>query len=384
MSSTISLLHGSETIPAVSNTFPTSKIQSIASLTVGEKLEVLVLQGNSGHEVLLQVKDATLKAYSPLPLQSGETLTVRVDQLHPKMILRITLPEDASIFKSNELLKSYRSNPNALREIILSVRDMAGSENLPALEKLLSKEDIQNLVRNLNKIIISKKNVTDAFFIKDSLMALGMGDEQRLYQAISDPSILLGEKNNMTLKRILMKTSSVHFDTSASMASLGHNSLKIEQMIKLADLATRVIESLQIVNFMAMEQDGLFVLHLPFQFHEDIRTQDLYIESDRSAGGKKSGFKYRIVLFLDMDALGQMAIDASYQDKAIRLTMKCSEPYVCEFMQTLSQDLRETLIRSGYSVSGVQCIEDRDSQQWKSEFVRNHTTLSCNVIDVCA
>ena len=43
----------------------------------------------------------------------------------------------------------------------------------------------------------------------------------------------------------------------------------------MADHAATVIESLQIVNVLAQEQDGLFTLQIPVQFPDGIRMQEL-------------------------------------------------------------------------------------------------------------
>ena len=94
---------------------------------LGENLNVLVLGNSLERKILLQIKNSTLLADSPFPLQSGETLTVRVDQLHPMIVLRMIPREDAEISKINEFLKLYRSNPDALKEMIASAKRFSKS-----------------------------------------------------------------------------------------------------------------------------------------------------------------------------------------------------------------------------------------------------------------
>jgi len=360
-----------------------SKPTPLPSLVVGENMNVLVLSSSLERKALLQIKNSTLLAYSPFPLQSGETLTVRVDQLHPMIVLRMIPREDAEISKINEFLKLYRSNPNALKEMITSVKDFLSHDNLKVLVKYLSREDIQNMVKVLEKIIISKNNMTNPLFLKDSIVALGLAGERRLMKSLSDAEILRNEKNNPTLKGILLKLSSELTPIPVTSEYNESDTQKIRQFSHFADHAATVIESLQIVNILAQERDGLFVLHFPFQFPEGIRIQDLFIESDRSRREDDTGKQCRIVLFLNMDILGEIAVDAGIQDRVIRCTLKCSDQHVFDFIQTLLPELHKALSGIDYTISSVQCVLDINIQSWKNDFLSNHHLYSQSVIDVC-
>jgi hypothetical protein len=359
-----------------------SKTTQIPSLEVGENLNVLVLSSSLERKTLLQIKNSTVLAYSPFPLQSGETLTVRVDQLHPMIVLRMILREDAEISKTNEFLKLYRSNPAALKEMITSVKEYLAHDNLKVLGKYLSKEDIQNMIKVTEKIIISKNNMTNPLFLKDSMVALGLAGERRLMKSLSDPKILSDEKNNTTLKGILLKLSSELTPIPFPSEYTKHDTQIIRQFSHFADHATTVIESLQIVNIMAQEQDGLFMLQIPFQFPEGIRIQDLYIESDRNRRADESGKQCRIVLFLDMDTLGELTVDAGIQDKVIQCTLKCSDQRVFDFLQTLLPELHKTLSGIDYVIGNMQCVLDRDIRSWKYDYLQKHSIFSQSVIDL--
>jgi hypothetical protein len=365
-----------QTIPHVSKATP------IPSLIVGEKLNVLVLSSLE-HNALLRIKNSTLLAYSPLPLQSGETLMVRVDQLHPMIVLYMIPRNDEEISKMNSFLKLYRSNPAAMKELITTLKDFLSHDSLAVLAKYVSKEEIQNMTKVLEKIIVSKKNITAPLFLKDSIVALGLAGERRLMKSLSDIETLGNEKNNPTLKGILLKLSSELTPISVTSEYIESDTQKIGQFCQFAGHAATVIESLQIVNILSQEQDGLFLFQFPFQFPDGVRMQDLYIESDRNSKKDEPEKKYRIVLFLDMDTLGEMAVDAGIQDKAIRCTLKCSDQFAFDFLQTLLPELHKALSGIDYTLSSVQCILDRNIQSWKNDFLNNRSLYSKSVIDVC-
>lgn len=357
--------------------------KAIPSLVLGESLNALVLSSSIERKALLQIKNSTVLADTPFPLQNRETLTVRVDQLYPTIVLRIITRDDAEISKIHEFLKLYRSNPGALKDMIGSVNDLLRGDNLRELGNYLSKKDILNFFRILNQIIVSKDNMKNPLFLKESIVALGLTDERRLMKALSDPAILKDNKISLTLKQILMKLSS---KLSPIQIASDHTDLdiqKIGQFSSIADHAATVIETLQIVNIMAQEQDGLFVLRIPFQFPDGIRTQDIFIEADLEMNKQYNGIQCRIVLFLDMDALGELAVDAGLKDGILRCTIKCPDQNVCEFMQPLLLELREALSGMDYSTGSVECVLEQDIQSWKNDFLHDHNLFTQSVIDVC-
>jgi hypothetical protein len=359
-----------------------SKPTTIPSLMVGEHLNVLVLSNSLERKVLLQIKNSTLLADSPFPLQRGETMTVRVDQLHPMIILRMMPREKGESIKINEFLKLYRSNPSALKEMIAAAKDFLIHANLKELSKYLPKEDLQSLNQILDKIIISKKNLTNPLFLKDSILALGLDDESNIMKFLLNPSILGGENSAQSLKKILLKLSSDMTPILISSEYTKKDTQQIRQFFDFADHATTVIETLQIVNILAQEQDGLFLLQFPFQFPEGIRIQDLFIESDRNGREGGTGMQCRIVLFLDMDTLGEIAVDAGINDRTIRCTLKFSDPHVFDFMKSLLPEFYQSLSGIDYKIGGIQCVLERNIRSWKNDFLSNYRVFSQNALDV--
>lgn len=359
-----------------------SKPTPIPPLVLGERLNVLVLGDSHNRKTLLQIKDSTLLAESPLPLQRGETLTVQVDQLHPTLVLRTISAEDPGISRANESLRFYRSNPGALKEMIASLQALFSGETPNPILHSLSKQGVQNLYKILNKIIISEDNIADPLFLKDYITALGLTGERRLMKALSDPATLTEKKSGATLKEILLKLSA---EGSAVQTAAGDNEsvgCRIRPFSDLADHAATVVESLQIVNVLAQEQDGLFMLQIPVQFPDGIRMQELFIETDRENGGQGGEKQCRIVLFLDMDPLGELAVDMGLQEGTLHCTFKCPDQKVFDFMQPLLPALGQALSGIDYAVGVIQCVLERDIGSWKQDFLQDHSLFTQNSIDV--
>lgn len=358
-----------------------SKPAPIPPLMLGEKLNVLVLADSHNSKALLKIKNSTLLAETSSPLQSGETLTVHVDQLHPTLVLRTISAENTEIPRTNEFLKFYRSNPGALKEMIASLKALFSEGTSNPLSQFLPKGEVQNLYKILNQVIISEDNIANPLFLKDYITALGLTGERRLRKALLDPAVLEEKQSGATLKEILLKLSA---GLTAQTAS-GDNEVdgcRIRQFSDLADHAATVIESLQIVNVLAQEQDGLFMLQIPVQFPDGIRMQEIFIEADRENGKQDAEKQCRIVLFLDMDSLGELAVDMGLQEGTLHCTMKCPDQKVFDFMQPLLPALSHALSGIDYKVGVIKCVLDRDIPSWKQDFLQDYSLFTRNSIDV--
>ena len=362
----------------------TPQTTPIMPLVTGESLDVHVLGYDRDNKVLLQIKTSILAAESQLPLQVGEKLTVRVDQLRPSIILRVIAPEDSDISKANESLKMYRANPTALRDMIITVKNFFSGENLKELSNLISNQNIQAIHKVLDQIIISKTNISNPLFLKDYITALGLILESGLMKALTAQALTEDDKSGQTLKETLLKLSSELRALQAAPNSRDFDSQqKIKQLSDFVDHSLSVIESLQIVNVLAQEQDNLFTLQIPFQCPDAIRMQNIFIETDREKSGHDLGKQYRIVLFLDMDALGEVAVDAGIRDGNLQCTIKCENQGILDFMSALLPELQDGLAGIGYSASFVQFTLDKDLRAWKLDFLSDHRLFSQNSIDLC-
>jgi hypothetical protein len=352
------------------------------SLVPGEKLNVLVLGDSLNGKTLLQVKNSTLLAESPLPLQSGQTLTVQVDQIRPLLVLRTISAPDQEISITNQFLKSYRSNPDALKEVMNSLNILFTDGTLKQLSHLLSKRETQNLHNILKQIIISDDNISNPLFLKDYIGTLGLTGERRLLKALSDPSVLKEQARGITLKETLLNLSA---ELTVHQTATGDDSLDglpIRQFSDLANRAATVIESLQIVNVLAQQQDGLYMLQLPIQFPGGIRMQEIFIEADPENGKENAERQCRVVLFLDMDSLGELAVDMGISNAALNCTIKCQDQQVFDFLQPLLPTLSLALSETDYTVGVIQCILERDVRSWMQTFLQDHSLFTQNSIDL--
>ena len=203
-------------------------------------------------------------------------------------------------------------------------------------------------------------------------------------KVLAAPALPEEERSSQTLKETLLKLSSELQALQAAPDFINSDSQqKMKQLSDLVDHSLAVIESLQIVNVLAQEQDNLFALQIPFQCPDTIRMQNIFIETDQEKNRHDPGKQYRIVLFIDMDALGEVAVDAGIRDGSLRCTVKCENQSVLDFMSALLPELQDRLAGIGYGGSYVQFILDKDLRACKLDFLSDHKLFSQNTIDLC-
>lgn len=366
---------------AALQTLQSARTASDLPLAVGESIEAVVLGHDGKQTAVLKIKNAAVTADSEAPLLKGERLTLRVEQLEPSLVLKITSRESADTQKINEFLKMYRSNPDALRDWILTAKDILGGAPLKTLAGSMGNLDLQALLTAFNKIIITRDGLANPLFLKDYIESLGLALEKTLRKALTDPAVLKNEKLTDNLKTLLMKTEAA-IRQLPSPTSEQEPSRQIQSLLRFVETGSRVIEQMQIVNSLTLDQDRLLVFQLPLQCHEGIRMQDIFIEKDSPQDTADEGGKYRIVLFLDMDALGEMVCDATMKNKQLSAVIKTENRKVCDFLAPLLAELRDRLSASGYDCGALTCVTERRIAAWKRGFLGSHHLFSHNTINI--
>jgi hypothetical protein len=355
------------------------------ALVLGEVLNTLVTSHPQGQRVQLQIKNATVMADCPFPLQFGDKLTVRVDQLHPALVLRVVGQVEEEALKASEFVKLYRSNPHAFKDVLTGLREVFNGNKPDGPAGPLNPKDLLALANLLGKIIISKAQVGNPQYLKDCVAALGLTLERDLRESLADPTSGTAEKSAKTLKGVLLGLSSDLQGTDPmGLLPSGEFQPRLEGFSRLVDQALKVIESLQIVNVLAQEQDQLFALQIPFQCSDGIRMQELFIETEKDGAGKARQGHYKIVLFIDMDALGEMAVEAGIAEGSLHCTIKCQKPDIADFITDSLPELQGRLSGLGYAAPKVHCTLDGELPAWKQNFLLDHRIFSQSTINVCA
>ncbi|NTW07196.1 MAG: hypothetical protein HGA29_05060, partial [Syntrophaceae bacterium] len=183
----------------------------LQGVVLGETIEATVLEKLAGDKYTVALKNANIPATSNAPLNIGEKLTVKVNSLQPQIILNIIDNKNQSGNSSiNGNLLQWRTNPEALVEVVNKFVEIAKLLKSFDLPQSFSESDVRKLIKLFDDIILSRQTTTNKpLFLKDFVSRTGLLLESSLKQIIDDSSQKSVQKPlDDNLKALLLKLSS--------------------------------------------------------------------------------------------------------------------------------------------------------------------------------
>lgn len=336
---------------------------ALPPLSVGEVIEATVT-GKQGGKVTLQVKGMSLEASSNIPLEAGQTISVRISQLSPKILMTPLKGGDAADASQPimEHIKNFRMNPALFKGVVATGKDLLSSASI---------ENYKDLMPNTNFEAI-KERFDSLLFSKDTFR--NYGDRLGL---LHEHAIATGKGSNENLKAMLLKLQEDIRQAVSGKSGAG------EIMAALDDFAAATvqkIETCQVINVMSMEKGGPFFLPLSFLFGNEIRTGEFYATAKETGRGKEM----RAVLFLDLDHLGRVMAEASLVNGDLKCYFRCEEEETREFLSRRVSDLKDGLEAVGYKAKDIQCYHERMMDAVKMEVLEAFPAYSEGVLNIKA
>ena len=284
----------------------------------------------------------TKDAPAVLPVAVGEVLEARVGE---------KAGPSNNIY--NNYLKIFRSNPEALIEIF---QKGPGIFNQQSLNRSFP-EAIRNALGNVSKIIdgllCSPKSLANTIFLKDYAVKLGLsleGDWLDFLRQSGD-----NRRPAESLKSALLKlTSELKLLLKTSSSLVPEELQKLTQLAKFTEMSLRAIETQQVVNISSQENDNKYLLQIPLLFPGGVRTGEIFIDLEKNVtGGAGKNKKLHVVMFLSMDKLGDMMVDASLNDEKITCVFKFTDPEAQGFFAPFLPGLSDALRQIGYGCDSL-------------------------------
>lgn len=333
-------------------------------LTTGEIVEAKVLAKSSPSKYLLSLKNYQFAADGEVNLQQGAKVMVKVEQLQPQIVLRI-LGQDGAVANLNLLtdsLRLYRANPEALMDIFQKgaeiLQQSARNERLP--ESI--KENIKNIQKILESLLISPASLKDPLFLKNYITKLGLSLE-RQWQALAGQDKSVGQQGPAdSLKSSLLKLATDLQVLQKEGSVLDPAELpKVQQLAKFTEAAVKAIETQQLINVFSQESENKYLLQLPLFFPSGVRTGEIMIDAQQK-GREDNGTrnKFHVVMFLDMDNLGNMMVDATLAGNKLNAVFKFADQGAQEYFSSLIDDLKVALRQAGYECDYLTCMMAAD------------------------
>jgi hypothetical protein len=360
------------------------------TISRGDVLRALIVQKLNNNEVLLETNGTTILAESNLSLNVGDTLQLKVVETHPRVILSLTFYPDGEevYFKNN--LAVFRSFPQGMLNLVKEGLELLQGD-LQALSPFVEKVDRNAFQNIINSLIFSEKSLDNPLFLKQFITNMGYLIENSLgkyAERSMEKEEGLGKAADKSLKKLLSHFSSrIQLLMADSADSKGDPKFldSLKSLSNYVDSSLDTIYNQQVVNVMSQEENQGYYFQIPIKYTDDLRIADLYINlTDRKAIKNKGNDPFQFVMFLNMDALGDVMVDIKYEQKKIWGTFKCSRSDSCDFMQEFLSQLNDRLNLSGYGPNSFHVYRSSNLAEEQSAFIKDKIIFSKEIINCFA
>ena len=383
-----SLLSGTSVIAKTGASSLVFRDPAISSLlSIGEELNVSIVQRHSARQYLVALKDRMILADSATPLGVGDELRVRVDQQHPQLVLRVLSENAAARDILTENLRLFRANPEGLLGNLARTEDLLAQAIVhPRLPSLLQ-NDIRTILKLIQALRYSGTTMDNGNYLRDYPIDLGLLMESHLKKVL----LAKGERGVRSdrvsggLKELLLQLTGKVSTLPSDNTLPQELRLTLQQVQSSAEKTAKMIENQQVINVMLQEMEHTYLLQIPLLFPGGMKLGDILIReddrADRASGGPRS---FAVELFFDLDMLGHVLIELHLKDKQIGCVCKCEEAAVREFISSRLPELQEKLLTVGYRVERLACVLEKDLERQRLALQGNYQLYSAESINLFA
>lgn len=355
----------------------------LSALTIGEILEARVIEKLSDRNILIMLKGIKMPADSEVSLNAGEKLSVKVESLHPQVVLRIVGGADPEESRIADYLRCFRANPDALSQLITEAVTLFNVGNLGNIVRYFPGEDLQRISKMLKLLFLSPESKGNNF-VRDYISNLGLLTESQLRKILEGKAgISEGDFQPQNLKSLLINLSDDIQNLLMKKEALDPETvITLTKLSEYVDSALKTIESHQIINYLLQEAESKYLFQLPILFPDGVRKGDIFVEYDRDKrkGGHKGQF--RAIVFLNMDILGEMIIEAKLEGNTIGCLIKCKDQEICDLVSSFLEELRKNLLAAGCEINAVTCVAGGDLVAEKIDYYRDRVLYARGIIDL--
>jgi transcriptional regulator with XRE-family HTH domain len=335
-------------IPTSAETMQIRLSRPPPGMSVGQALEIRVLERMADGRFLIDAGAARLTAETEHALQPGQTLAMRVESLRPRVVLTV-LPASGERLVA-EHLRGFRSNPAALTRSLADLAGIPGGRGAGGPSPVEGRDPLAAVLDALRTALPARERIAKGLSLPDFARALGLLTESDLKRATekNGENLLRPSANLKTrLLKILQESASEDGKT-------------IRPWSPPLEKAVRAIETLQVLNVHLQENEGKLFLQVPLLFAGLAGKADILIRRERhGAGTDARNGAFRVLLALDMDALGDVMAQVQFSGDTVTCSVHCENDESAAFVSGLLPSLDAGLTRAGYRVASLGAHADR-------------------------
>lgn len=329
-------------IPTSAETMQIRLSQPPPGMAVGQTLEIRVLERMADGRFLIDAGAARLTAETEHALQPGQTLAMRVESLRPRVVLSVLSSAEDRLVA--EHLRGFRSNPAALTRCLADLTGIPGDRGAGGPSPAGGRDPLAAVLDALRAALPGRDRVGEGLSLPDFARALGLLTESDVKRALekNGENLLPPSANLKTrLLKILQESASEGGKT-------------VRPWTPALEKAVRAIETLQVLNVHLQENEDKLFLQVPLLFAGLAGKADILIRRERRDGGTDArNGAFRVLLALDMDALGDVMAQAHFSGDTVTCSVHCEKEESATFVSGLLPSLDAGLTRAGYRVASL-------------------------------
>ncbi len=351
--------------------------QKPSILSIGDILEARVAEILSENRVLITMQNQQMIASSSIPLSLGQKLRVQVARTQPEILLRLIGSEASESQRMNQGLRAFLSDPDKLLRLFDQAGKMLSAQGDSALSEGV-RSCLQEMSRLLNSLILSDETVRDPLFLKKFVSTLGLDLENRLLKHSMQQPVAGSEMWRGNLKGLLAKIAEqLQPGNSEQPAS--------DAAIRLSAFAKDGLQSLethQLVNTLLQSRDDVLMFQLPLLLSSGLSMADVFFHQERSKDAERSTESCTVAMFLNMDALGDLMIEARFRDAQVGCSIRCLNPEVRAYIAGNLEQLNEALKTLGLKVDQLVCVCEPDISRRRTEHLARLSAFESDAVNL--
>jgi hypothetical protein len=342
--------------------------QPSTGLSVGQTVEARVLDRLGDGRFVINVGESHLTAEAESALQPGQTMTLRVDSLSPRVLLSVVSPPEERI--TAEFLRVFRSNPGALAESLGELGRILGDSRASDLTSLVGGDKLKAILDGMGSAALGREQLERGFSLRSAIRSLGLMLESDLRAALENPDADPAS-SAANLKTALMRALE---EMRANLESAGLDPADrkaMREVIPVLERAVRSIESQQVLNVYFHETEGKILVQVPVLLPGLMGKANIFIHGEEGqSGGEKRKDAFCVVFALEMDALGDVIAQATFRGKTLSCHIRCGDESMAAFITGLLPELESQLIGAGYRVVELAARVEPNVRQAMEECLR--------------
>jgi hypothetical protein len=342
--------------------------QPSTGLSVGQAVEARVMERLDDGRFIIRIGANHLTAEAEPTLRPGQTMTLRVDSLDPRVLLSVLPSPEERI--TAEHLRVFRSNPGALTLSLVELTEIVSGNRGADLARLAGRDNLAVLLDALASAMLGREQIERGFSLRDAVRSLGLQLEGDLRKALESPGST-PVPSQAGLKASLMKVLE-EFRAKIQSAEINAPDAKaIRELTPALERAVRAIESQQVLNVHFQEAEGKLLIQLPLILPGLMGKANIFIHSEEGqAGRKERKDAFRVVFALEMDALGDVMAQANFRGKDATIRINCENCDAATFVEGLLPELEKLLSAAGYRVTELIARVERNVREAMEECLR--------------